>query len=113
MKSEKSIYVKLYLGEQDGYEDVILTENGRWPDFFFVHPLNETPQVQKAEREHADDKDIVRAIKDALATLCYEFTQADPKAGVTGGKQYLYTRCPAHDRVTSDPAAEGVTPPKV
>jgi len=104
VNSEKSIYVKLYLGEQDGYEDTIMTENGRWPDYFYVHPLSEARQVQDAEREHADDKDIVRAIKDSLAVLCYEFTQADPKKEVTGGKQYLYTRCPAHDRAVADPA---------
>lgn len=104
MLDEKRIYVKLYLGEQDGYFDEVQTQNGLWPDRLYIHALKDTPRVAEAERVHADDPEAIQAVKDSLAVLCYEFTKADPKEHVTGGKQYTYTRCPAHDRAVADPA---------
>lgn len=104
MSHEKTIFVQLYLGEQDGYTAEIQTENGIWPSYFYVHRNCDSGRIAEAERVHADDPDVAQLVKDALAVLCYEFTQADPKDGVTGGKQYLYTRCPDHDRAMTDPA---------
>ena len=104
MPNEKPIYVKLFMGEQDGYDTETLTVNGRFPEHVYVHRICDNGRVAEAQRVYADDPMTAQAVCEALAVLCYQFEKADPKDGVTGGKQYLYKRCPARDRALTDPA---------
>ena len=40
--NEKPIYVKLFMGEQDGYDTETLTVNGRFPEHVYVHRICDT-----------------------------------------------------------------------
>lgn len=104
MSAEKTIFVSLFLGEQDGYETETTTVNGVFPSLLFVHRRCDDARFADAERQYADDPETLQLFKDALSVLAYEFTKADPRDGVTGGKQYTYTRLPSHDRQLTDPA---------
>lgn len=104
MSDEKTIYVKLFMGEQDGFDTETQTINGRFPEHVYVHRLCDSGKIAEAERVYADDPEVAEAVREALAVLCYQFEKADPKDGVTGGKQYLYKRCPSRDRALTDPA---------
>jgi hypothetical protein len=94
----KTIHVELFGGEQDGYTADIETE-GRWPNMFFVHRACDNQRISEAR-----DPQLKRLLNDSLAILAYEFSKADPRDGVKGGKVYRYDRCEARDRALSDPA---------
>ena len=104
MLNEKTIFVKLYLGEQDGHTAEVQTVNGVWPKMFYVHRACDNAMLAEAERRYANEPEAFELLKSAAEVLAYEFAQADPKDGVPGGKQYVYSRCEARDRALSDPA---------
>lgn len=94
----KTIYVKLFGGEQDGY-DCELNIDQRWPDMFYVHRVSDDKRIQDAK-----DPELKEILANSLAVLAYEFKKADPKESVPGGKQFEYHRCERADRSLKDPA---------
>lgn len=99
MTTEKTIYVKLFGGEQDGWEAEIKTVNGTFPRMFYVHRNKDTGRIKEAESNPA----LHELLSNSLAILAYEFRQADPKEGVPGGRQYRYDRCTNADHKLTDP----------
>jgi hypothetical protein len=95
------IYVKLHGGEQDGWDQEIEVESGTHPELVYVHRASDSTRIADAE---VRDPRLYEVLRDSLAVLAYSFKKADPKAGVTGGRQYDYERCEAADRKLSDPA---------
>lgn len=99
--AEKTIYVKLFMGEKDGWDAEIQTIDGTFPRMFYVHRNCDDHRIKVAANT---DAEIYEILSNSLAILAYEFKQADPKEGVTGGRQYRYDRCESADLSLHDPA---------
>lgn len=100
MKKKRVIYIKLFGGEQDGYdiEHEVETETS-FPDVIYVHRACDSGRIKDAR-----DPKLKRLLTDSLSILAYRFEQADMKDGVPGGRQYTYVRFAEADKAMSDPA---------
>lgn len=94
------IYVKCFGGEKDGWDAIIPKVKGRWPEMFYVHRNCDDKRIQDVE----DNAELHEMLVSSLSILAYKFTSADPKDGVTGGKQYRYDRYEKADKKLTDPA---------
>lgn len=100
--AKKKIYIQLFGGEQDGWEfKEYEVPSGSIPEMIYIHRASDSPRIADAARR---DPRLHMVLANALALLAYKFEKADPKDGVTGGKQYHYVRCEGADRKLSDPA---------
>lgn len=99
--SEKKIYVKMFLGEKDGWDAEIETVNGTFPRMFYVHRNCDDNRIKHAAKT---DSEILEILTNSLSVLAYEFTEAWPQDDVVGGKVYRYDRCESADLKLSDPA---------
>lgn len=99
--ADEKIYIKLFGGEQDGWDGDIPLIEGKYPDMFYIHRVCDAQLLSDAEKTNSGHFEM---LTDALSILAYEFVQADPKDGVTGGRQFRYDRCAKADKALSDPA---------
>jgi len=98
---DKKIYVKLFGGEKDGWSMEVPSTDGQFPDMIWVHRNCDDKLLADTEKS---DPAHFELLTEALSVLAYEFHSADPKDGVTGGKQFRYDRCASADKAMTDPA---------
>lgn len=93
------IYIKLFGGEQDGWDASIEVAGTKAPKMFYVHRVSDTQQIKDTH-----DPQLKMILTQSLAILAYEYSGFEVKEGVVGGRQYRYDRCEAADKSLKDPA---------
>lgn len=95
--ADKKIYIKLFGGEQDGYDTVV--DGDQAPTMFYVHRVHDDKRISDAK-----NPDLRATLADALAVLAYELDIAYAREGVPGGLMYRYNRRESADKSLHDPA---------